>query len=82
VLRPRAVTLRAGAVALRSHVVVLRSPTVVLRGRRWCCVPARPRCAPRFAAAAQVLYLCDENHTPRHVDDAALVALGVPLTKS
>lgn len=36
---------------------------------------------PRFASAARVLYLGDTDHKSLHVDDYALGALGVPVTK-
>lgn len=36
---------------------------------------------PRFAAGARILYLGDTDHKSLHVDDAALVALGMPVTK-
>lgn len=36
---------------------------------------------PRFAPAARVLYLGDTDHKTLHLDDKALAALGVPVTK-
>lgn len=36
---------------------------------------------PRFAPASQLLYLGDTDHKSLHVDDDALVALGVPVKK-
>lgn len=36
---------------------------------------------PRFAPGARVLYLGDTDHKSKHVDEARLAALGVPVTK-
>jgi type II restriction enzyme len=36
---------------------------------------------PRFAPGARVLYLGDTDHKSKHVDEARLAAVGVPVTK-
>jgi len=36
---------------------------------------------PRFATGARVLYLGDTDHKSKHVDEALLASIGVPVTK-